>query len=273
MSRTLGIRHNKVKKNKEEVIILANGPSLKTELEDPGFIKKIKQLDTLCVNHFSSSDYFKVIKPNYYVIAAPELWQKETTEAYQQARLKLFHEMASEVDWNMTLMLPFQAKKVRFWQEILRENKNIQLLYYNITALEGFEGITHYLYRKKLGMPRIHNVLGPSIMNMIWLNYQKIYLVGVDHSWIPLISVTEENVALVGQPHFYDKNVKPEIMNKSSAGSRKLHEILHKFYLTFKGYFIIKRFSEKRKVQIINLTKNSYIDSFKREDIRKWKEE
>ena len=43
---------------------------------------------------------------------------------------------------------------------------------------------------------------------------------------------------------------------------RKLHEILRKFYLSFKGYWEINSYAEKKGVQIINSSETSMIDAF-----------
>ena len=48
---------------------------------------------------------------------------------------------------------------------------------------------------------------------------------------------------------------------------RKLHEVLIKFYYAFKGYWDLKEYAGKKNVEIVNLTANSYIDAFNKEDI------
>ena len=62
------------------------------------------------------------------------------------------------------------------------------------------------------------------------------------------------------------KGYKPEdYFDRKEA--RKLHEILHKFYLSFKGYFDIKAYAKKKGVSIINLTKGSFIDAFEKKPL------
>ena len=53
------------------------------------------------------------------------------------------------------------------------------------------------------------------------------------------------------------------------SGSRKLFEILDKLYLTFKGYFEIKKYVSTKNTRIYNLTTNSFIDAFEKFDIEK----
>ena len=90
---------------------------------------------------------------------------------------------------------------------------------------------------------------------------------GVDHSWLNEIFVTDENVVLLNQKHFYDQlKSKHMPMSKDLNSSRKLHEVLQKFYYTFRGYHEIAEFSSNYHVVVYNLTAGSYIDAFKREE-------
>ncbi len=105
-------------------------------------------------------------------------------------------------------------------------------------------------------------------MNCIYLNYKVIYIIGADHSWLPEISVNEKNEALINQKHFYDEaDSKPEQMNDLISRPRKLHEIIHKFYLTFKGYWLIKEYASSKNVRIYNASEISTIDAFERKKI------
>ena len=250
------------------ILVIANGPSLNEELRSIEILNKVKNIDTLCVNYFYKSEFFIKLKPKYYIIAAPELWLNDVDEVFAKNRIELFTKIADQVSWKMDFFAPFEAKKFKFWQDILKKNKNIRIQFYNLTALEGFESFLFYMYNKQLGMPRSHNIVGYTLMLLIWKGYKKIGIIGVEHSWTKEIFVTENNEALLAQPHFYNTNAKPEVMAKKGKDSRKLHEILGKFYLTFKSYFEIEAYAKKHSSQIYNLTKGSFIDAFKRDNIK-----
>ena len=255
----LSKRGNKISKtsiNTEKVMILGNGPSLKVELEKESFLAELKVTDFLVVNYFCDSDFFKQIKPEYYIIVAPEIWERES-------RHKLFHSLI-EVDWEMNLFMPFLAKKHKKWQEILAKNDNLNIVFVNTVGIDGSFYLKEKLYNLKLAMPRLHNVIGPSLMTMIGLDYKEIDLYGVEHSWLPLINVSADNTVYVGQPHFYEKSEQEVKPMNSMTGQRKLHEVLDKFYLSFKGYFEIKKYAELKNVKIYNCTKHSFIDAFEK---------
>ena len=259
----------KINLNKKTIII-ANGPSINEIFENTALLEEIKNIDTFCVNYFYKSEYFKQIKPKYYAIAGPELWEDNVEDKYLIERLEFYKSIANEVNWEMSFFIPYQAKKKSFWQEIISKNKNITIEYYNITAIEGFSKVSHFLYEKKLGMPRSHNIAGYSLMLSIWKNYKSIGLIGVEHSWTKSLFVTENNEALLSQPHFYNPEASAKKMSKRGRDRRKLHEILTKFLFAFKSYFEILEYANKKNVKIYNLTKNSFIDAFERKDINEF---
>jgi hypothetical protein len=224
----------------------------------------------LAVNFFAESISFEKLKPQIYVVAAPEFWIGDVDEEYKDKRKKLFNRLAEIVRWDMLFFIPYAAKKEKIWQKILRANKHIKVVFYNNTPIEGFLSLNKFYYKKNLGMCRPHNVIIPSLFIGINLRYRNIYLIGVEHGWLPNIIVNEKNEVLIKQDHFYDKKEalhKP--MKKLGKGERRLYEVLEKFYLTFKGYFEISKYALSKNIRIYNLTINSYIDAFEKTDIHK----
>jgi len=251
--------------SKKEIVVLANGPSIK-ELKFTDTFKD--KYDFLSVNFSTSSTFFEQIKPQYHIINAPELWKENVSEYYKEIRLELFNQLKEKVTWPLILFIPFQSKKRKFWQEIIIKNSNIKIVFYNPTPVEGLSFINHFLYKINLGMPRPHNIVIPSLIILTNIGYKNIYLLGVDHSWLNEIFVDEKNETFVCQKHFYDYDkAKHEPMTKDGTGAKKLHEVLYKFYNTFKGYFEIDLYAKRRKTFIYNSTKRSYIDAFDRENI------
>jgi hypothetical protein len=70
---------------------------------------------------------------------------------------------------------------------------------------------------------------------------------------------------LINQKHFYDAETsKSEPMHKGGKGERRLHEVLLKFYYSFRSYYMLNGYARKRGAKIINVTPNSFIDAFER---------
>lgn len=252
----------------KDIVILGNGPSLKNMIEKNAAFLKDK--DLFSVNHFPTTEYFTKLKPKYYITIAPDLWNDNVVEPYRTASDKLFEAIAEKTNWELSFYMPFIAKKHKRWREKIEKNNFIKIKYINITPVEGWRFFRHFFFKKNIGMPRPHNIMIPSIFTSVNLGYKKIYLWGTDHSWLPEISVNEENIALINQKHFYDfENSTAETlpMDKEGKTPRKLHEILMKFMLAFKGYFIINEYAHACNVKILNSTKGSYIDAFERDTL------
>lgn len=251
-------------KRSKELLILGNGPSLLADLKRK--VVSLTKYDLLAVNHFAESNQYEEFRPNLYCIGAPELFVDSTGEM-QKKGIKLFECLANKTQWDITLYIVCTANKVNYWRDIIAGNPHIKVKFFNNAPLEGFNFVKFFLWRYNFGLPRPHNVLIPSIIIAVNQNYKVINIFGADHSWLSEIYVTDDNITLLNQKHFYDyKNSKPETMRKGvdESVARKLHEILHKFYLAFKGYHEIVAFTESQGVQVYNLTTDSFIDAFKR---------
>lgn len=244
-------------KNPEELVILANGPSLNDTVERHHDFLKERSL--MAVNLAAVSDTFTELKPELYLIADPLFW------ILDDKREALFGSLARKTTWPLHLFVPARARKDSKWKEIIAANPNITVHIYNTTPVEGFSNFEKFCFRKGLGMPRPHNVLIPSITTALRLPFRKIYLAGADHSWLPEISVTDNNEVLMNQKHFYDKNTsKAESVKQENLSAARLHTILYHMYVAFKAYFILQNFALAQHKEIINITPGSFIDAFPR---------
>lgn len=243
--------------NPDELLILANGPSLKRTVEESADFVRGKTL--LAVNFCVTSPMFEQLKPELYLIADPLFW------IVPEKREQLFRTMAEKTTWDMNFLVPARALKNKEWQPLLAGNPHIRLYIYNTTPIEGFQGFCNWIFSKGWGVPRPHNVLIPSIAMGIRLPFKKIYLAGADHSWLPEITVTDDNVVLMHQKHFYDQNKsKAATVTQENLHSARLYTILYHMYVAFKSYFVLEDYARSRGKEIINVTPGSYIDAFKR---------
>ena len=243
--------------NPDELLILANGPSLKRTVEESADFVRGKTL--LAVNFCVTSPMFEQLKPELYLIADPLFW------IVPEKREQLFRTMAEKTTWDMNFLVPARALKNKEWQPLLAGNPHIRLYSYNATPIEGFQGFCNWIFSKGWGVPRPHNVLIPSIAMGIRLPFKKIYLAGADHSWLPEITVTDDNVVLMHQKHFYDQNKsKAATVTQENLHSARLYTILYHMYVAFKSYFVLEDYARSRGKEVINVTPGSYIDAFKR---------
>ena len=241
----------------DELIILANGPSLNKTIDESGEFLIGKTL--LVVNFFVNSPRFTQLRPELYLIADPLFWL--VPEKCQQ----LFGGLANKTDWPMILFIPHRASKYKEWKDLLSKNPHIKIVIYNTTPIEGFQCFCNWVFNRGWGMPRPHNVLIPSIVMGLRIHFKKIYLAGADHSWLPEIKVTDDNVVLMHQKHFYDqKTSKPDTVKQENLQPSRIHTIMYHMYVAFKSYHILEAYAKYLGRDVINITPGSYIDAFKR---------
>jgi hypothetical protein len=249
----------------KKCFILGNGPSLKTalNLHSPELAKHT----LLCVNNFPNTVYFTQLKPVYYLFVASGYYNPESIKHEQDTRDAILKALVENTSWPLTIFCPAAARKNSKFCAYLRQNENLHLDFFNTTPIEGLDFVNKLFFKLGLGMPRPHNVLIPSIMIAINKGFKQINLLGADHSWLPLISVNDKNEALVNQQHFYkDKSESNGKMYKKGE-PRSLHQILEKFMLSFRAYFVLKDFAASLGVKIYNCTPNSFIDAFERKNL------
>lgn len=252
---------------KRDIVILGNGPSLNKMIADHADFLEGK--DKICVNVFPTTDLYQELKPEIYFASAPDMWLEDIEPFFLKQSKSIFDALATKTEWPLKLYFPYEARKFKRWQQNIKNNPNIEVIYYNNVAVEGWQWFEHLMFRKNWGMPRPHNIIIPSVFTSINLGYKKIFLWGTDHSWLKDISVNDNNDALINQKHFYDEATsKAKPLDKKGKGARKLHEILHKFMLAFKGYFILRDYADAEKAEIYNQTEGSFIDAFERKTLR-----
>lgn len=240
------------------IIIMGNGPSLNDTISK--YANVLKSIPTLAVNFAANAPEFSNLQPRYYVLADPHFFVSSDDDNVKKLRDNL-----AKVSWQMTLFLPFDAKKYGF----VIENSNIDIEYFNFLAVEGFEWFENWAYSSGRGTPRPRNVLIPSIMIAITMGYGNIYVTGADHSWTKTLSVNEQNEVVSVQPHFYKEDEKEEKRIKVDYLKYPLHQIVYSFYVAFKAYHEIQRYAIHKKVNIYNSTPGSFIDAFPRRDLDK----
>ena len=247
---------SKVASSDDSIIIMGNGPSLNDAIENS--FDKLTTIPTLAVNFAANAPQFTQLRPRYYVLADPHFFV-----ATDDVNVKKLMNNLSSIDWTMTLVVPFEAKKRGF----VIDNENVKVEYFNFLAVEGFEWLENWAYASGRGMPRPRNVLIPSIMIAMKLGYGNIYVTGADHSWTKTLLVNERNEVVSIQPHFYKEDEQEQKRIKVDYLKYPLHQIIYSFYVAFKAYHKIQRYALHRGVKVYNSTPESFIDAFPRKSL------
>lgn len=227
--------------------ILGNGKSLSDDL---ALFASNEQIDYMVVNRHVLSDSYKVIKPRYYTLADDYFYTMP--EGYS-----ILQHINEDTQWDMFLFVPNEEKARKAMKQYVT-NQHIKVVHYNAGTYEGFDCMRRYMENHNLSMPMSQNVVVASVYIAICLLYPEIELYGVEHSWTRNLSVNEDNEVCLDNPHFYDgKGIKVQ-----TRMGWNLHVTLNKYARMFESYWELKALAGKRKVRIINKTKDSFIDAF-----------
>lgn len=237
--------------------ILGNGKSLnENEFSHDSYT------EYMVVNRHVLSNTYGEIKPLYYVLSDQFFF----TNPAGHNILKRINEQTS---WKMYLFVPYGVKTKKITQRILT-NPNIILLYYNAFGCSKPKLLAYFLYNHRLAMPRVQNVLVACIMLGIYMRFSRIELYGVEHSWTKFLSVGKDNLVYLENPHFFDKDRKVEarpMKDIQLVDEYPLYIALVNYAQMFKSYWEIKKYliHSNLPIDIINKTKGSFIDAFRRE--------
>jgi len=251
--------------NKRKLVILGNGPSLKDSLSELG--DKEDGVDYMAVNLFVLSDTFSVLKPETYVLLDIGFFKDNTIPRVKEITDKLIEAFIAKTDWPMKLFIPIEGRGSTLYRTITESESQIEFVFFNRTNVEGLRRFRHWAYSRNLGMPKPQNVLIGCLMLGICTAYNRIEILGADHSWLENIKIGNDNSLISVEKHFYDKDKIGKPTKKEHPDTMKtvkLHDYLNDLVRTFSAYHVIREFAESKGVKIINASKVSYIDAFER---------
>jgi hypothetical protein len=236
--------------------ILGNGQSLSEN--------KFTENDYMVVNRHVLSSNYEEIKPLYYVIADPHFFS-------HSEGISILNLIEKKTTWKMKLYIPWSKTNKKLIMDVFGHNHNIDVCFYNNIYFTGYKKIKYCLYNKNIVMPRAQNVLVACIYIAICRGYKNIELYGVEHSWTKYLYVDDLNQVCLYNPHFYDKK---EIKAKTwqeihHTSTITIAQVLRIYALMFDAYHDLKEYADFKNCEIINFTKTSFIDAFKRTNIHK----
>ena len=248
----------KSEKQKQSIVILANGPSLSKVLDS---IKNIEKKDFCMVNLSILTDIFWTLKPKLLVMTDMSLYVHKDHDFSINFRQKL-----QEVDWVMEYCVPFHYPNWIIKE--FKQNKNIKVSRYTTESwspeLSCFKKIRFFLYRKGLLAPNCSNVLIAAIYVSLLKGYKQLYLLGADHSWMKDVRVNDSNQVVLIDRHYY--GIKEHVWLDYEGNPIKLEDLLESNLSTFHNHQVLRSYADfLGDVRIINCTEGSYIDAYERQ--------
>ena len=245
------------KRSNATLRILGNGKSLNGVLDGMNG----EFVDYLVVNRHILSESYQKLKPRYYVLVDPHFF--DSPEG-----LILLERIRKETTWPMILFVPSWRKVVKKVKNVFAGSGTVTVVPFNVMEYKGFRKVRFFLYRHNLSCPRIRNVLVAAIYASICMKYQIIELYGVEHSWTKYLSVNDSNEVCLENQHFFDKkDAEIKTWRELFDKDEKLYQILLMYADMFEAYLELEEFAEQNFVEVVNCTKGSLIDAFKRKVI------
>jgi len=219
--------------------ILASGPSINSQ-----DLLLVKDEISIAVNKFYHHQDIKDINPPYWVCADPLYCTEQ--ETYLTPLIKGFEE--NEIHSKVFFPLNFGFGKVDVPKSGL-----LNLYYYKYGFTQNMDDNIDFTREIP---PYGQNVVLVAIMLAFFLGCNPIYLAGCDHSWWAWKREAYHNLFT---PQFFDQARPIPISKKFSFDALQSTIWVQKFQ-----YLQLKKYAEKRGIQIFNATDGGYLECFPR---------
>ena len=259
---------SKINKNSKSLIILGNGPSLNTSIKK--YKEKLSLYDIIVVNHFCETDYYKELKPKFYLLADPAYFGDfESYADWMKIRVTRFTEkIINNTTWNINLIMPSFAQNSYFCSQLEKNTYITPYFYNNFDLIKYNEKKKFYLWDKNLIRVPSQTCLNTCLWLGIYLRYKNIYIIGADTSWIENLHVDQATNAIYTiDTHFYGKEKLYLYKDPAKTIPVKLHEELMSNYNALKLYWDLREYAKYAKVDVYNASDYSLIDAFERKPI------
>lgn len=246
-----------------EILLLANGPSLASEL--PAIIEHGDHLrcDVLAVNYFACDERFDTVRPKYYVLSDPTFFRRRCDWDRVERLYALLNE---RVSWPMNLYVQYYNPD-RFDYRKALPNPNIRIVPFHSQVYRGFPSLEHWCMRHGLGSGNFGSVIQNGEYIAMLLGYRTLHLYGVDHTFFDGLTVTHDNELCLRTGYFYDSSPQLKRVVLTAVDPPKpltMYEYLKDKCELFRGHEVLARYAADCGVRIVNHTAASLIDSYER---------
>jgi len=239
--------------NVSKCLVLGGGPSASSHLQ---FIKDSRNdYELIAINFFCNSDSFIEYKPEHYVLADDMVFANNNFSKDHIKMTQKFLSSMNLVDWKIILYIPNHFKRSWILKKIT--NPNVEIIKINTTPLPNYTALSKLLFDYNLAMPIVESVIIKAIFISIKLNHSKIFLTGVEHNWIENFHVNHNNESYFKLHH-----------SDGHTSVKKIEGSVNTFFESqarlFKSHVTLNQYAISKNIEIINCTKESLIDSYKR---------
>lgn len=271
MIKSIPLRNNNYKDltTKTRAIILCSGPSLTKDMQK--IQNRSNGADLYCVNSFATTEYFKKLKPSFYVLADPMFWRDDINQSLKEVRQKTLSAI-SDATWPITIVCS-EAGKI-FLNDVFIESENIRIV--GVKRNEcNFKQHSFHMFALKFGFatPNFINVLILAIWWCIENKVNDIELFGADFSQHLGLKLDQESGEAMsgGGKHFYENQKEKgleKMIDQKYIGrpQKKMHERFFQIWTAFHQIYLLSELCKIKKLNLINFSSTTNIDTIKRSD-------
>ena len=246
----------------QELVLLANGPSLGREL--PRLLARgdHRTKDFLVVNFFAEDDRFEEIRPKYYVLSDPMFFRQSVNRERVEA---LYRRLNEKVTWEMNLYVQYYNPE-RFDYRRRLTNPHIRIVPFHTLLYHGFRSVE---FRHGLGSANFGTVIQNGEYIGLLLGYRHLSLYGVDHTLLEGLCVDASNRLCRADRHYYDQGAaaapRPIYFNATLPPvPYTMASYLAEVAELFRGHEVLRDYAATLGARIVNHTAGSMIDAYER---------
>jgi len=260
-----------IEHSSKEFIVVGNGPSLKKSIAK--YKDAIVGKDMVVVNGFASTDLYKILKPNIYMMTDPVFYNLQ--EDKKETMLSIINDICEKTTWPLHVILHSSAKDKPIVALLLR-NKYIKIDFFLSGSYVTNKKISKYeSWDKNLCAPCGQTVLNTAVYLALFWNYKEIYLLGADASFFEDIRIDQEtNEIWTVDSHFYDNNriyKDKGLFDKMKGRLRDditLHELIYRYGRMFESYYTLADYARYKGANVYNASEYSWINVFERKKLQ-----
>ena len=248
----------KVKKNTrfkdihkgEDCFILCTGPSIKNY-----DLLRLKGKRCIAVSFFSMHEHYKELAPDYHVFAPnhPPLEFEHAEKMFTAFKKNECPETVAFIGH-----MNYRYSYLNY----LREHPELKPDKLEFLCYDGSPTLDEYNYNKKsvwdiARRPFImRSVLFGTMQLAAYMGFKRIYILGADYNFLDTVNKPCN--------HFYE-HVTDDI---SKNPKEYFEDVFNSLYITFHNYRLMREYLDYRNIEIINLSRESKLDMFKKQDFK-----
>lgn len=251
-------------------IVIGNGPSLRKDVAKMNELAQLHagRVSIYCVNSFPSTDLFRTLRPENLVLADHAFWSTDVNGRFLKSQRDLLEALSDPSrDFNLSIFLPSNARNSTIVEDQFQKLPRVKIYFFNAYVWR-FGFLRTYLQSKNLAAPTVQNVMIGALYVALLRGAKKIYAFGLEQSFHLSTVLRNDNVLCFKYRRFYtDEEIFPFYKDPSEKTTFTVKEFFQVMVTTFESFQQLATLAQRLNSKIINLTSNTFVDTFKREDI------